>query len=175
MGIKFMSRAQFCTLTDITIEQLNSLKRRAQLPAVPNQDLPKEVVDERGYEAGLALLLIIANELHDRYDISREYAALIAVRARDMYSRWDEIAKTSEQVIAGKEVDKEILFAALDLSGLNDPTRQTFAIGTLREIVRQHPKVRNVLAISLTRAAATMRRRAKKANIDLHPFWQTPT
>ena len=86
MGIRFLSRSDYCSLAGLEVEQFNVLRRRDQVPSVPNLDLTEEVANERGYEASGALLLTIANELVERYEMSRECAARIAACGRIMFT-----------------------------------------------------------------------------------------
>jgi len=179
MGIKFLSRSDYCDLAGLSIEQYSILRRRDQLPTVPNLDLSDEVANKGGFEASGALYLIVANQLVETFEMSRESAARIAAYGRDMFDRWPEISATSAQVVAGQEPSQEILLALIDWQGAardkakakNRPVQKR-AVGTLREIVDEHPNARDIIAISLTRAAAVMRQRAAKARIDLTEFWE---
>ena len=167
-----------CSLAGLEVEQLNVLRRRNQVPSVPNLDLKEEVANERGYEAGGALLVIIANELADRYEMSRECAARVAAFSGIMFERWEEIAATSAEIASGEEPAREILFAVIDWPGVqrhgakNRPA-QKVAIGNLKEVADRHRDARTILAVSLTRCAALMRRRATKARINLDEFWKS--
>ena len=177
MAIQFLSRSKYCELAGLEIEQFNVLRRRDQAPSVPNLDLSEQVANERGYEAGGALLLIVANELVERYEISRECAARIATLGRQMFARWEVISATSAQVAAGKEPVFDILLAVIDWHVARDKAKnrpaQKVAVGTLKEIADQHANARDILAISLTRCAALMRQRAAKARINLDEFWRS--
>jgi hypothetical protein len=175
MAIQFMSRSDYCTLAGLEVEQFNVLRRRDQVPSVPNLDLSEQVANERGYEAGGALLLIVANELVERYEISREYAARIAEHGRLMFNRWGDVAATSAQVAAGKEPLLDILLAVIDWPGAasGKAKKPKVAVGTLKEIAEQHSNIRDIIAISLTRCAALMRQRAAKARINLDEFWRS--
>jgi hypothetical protein len=177
MGIRFLSRTDCCALAGLDVEQYKVLRRRDQVPMVPNPDLPEEVANARGYEARSALYLIIANELAERYEISRDYAAKMAAHAICMHDRWKEISATSAQLAAGKEPTHDILFALIDWWGFGQSKtkrRDTkAAVGTLAEIAHQHPGARDIIATSLTRCAALMRQRAAKARINLDEFWKT--
>lgn len=173
-----LSRSDFCKLVGLEVEQLNVLRRRDQLPLVPNPDLPEEVATERGYSAGMALSLIMANELAERYEMSRDCAARIAGYGLRAYQRWGDIFVTSAQVAAGKEPAFDVLFAVVDWPGVkrdrarNRPA-QKIAVGTLMEIAAQFPDAREIIAISVTRCAALLRQRAAKARIELGDFWAT--
>ena len=179
MDTASLSRTEYCRLVGLEVEQLNVLRRRDQLPAVPNLDLPEEVAHERGYSPGNALLLIVANELAERYEISRDSAARIAVHGWQAFRRWDDIFVTSAQVAAGKEPIADILLGVVDWPGVardkagNRPA-QKIAVGTLKEIAEQYPDARNIIAISLTRCAALLRQRAAKARINLGDFGRWP-
>lgn len=178
MGIQFLSRAEYCKLAGLEIEQYSILRRREQLPTIPSPDLSEEARNNGGFEAAGALYLIVADELVERYQLSRDSAAAIAANGLHMHSRWADISASSAQVGSGKEPDIEILFAVIDWPGLDrektskKPLR-TVAIGTLEEIADQHPRAHNIIAISLTRCAAVMRQRAAKARISLDEFWET--
>jgi hypothetical protein len=177
MGIQFLSRAEYCKLADLPVEQYSILRRRDQLPSVPNLDLPAKEANKRGFEAAGALYLIIATELVDRFEISRESAARIAAYGRNAFDRWQEISATSAQVANGKEPSSEVLLALIDWPGLTKERArgrppQKVAIGTLREIADQYADARNMIAVSLTRSAALMRQRAAKARINLDAFWE---
>ena len=143
MGIRFLSRTEYCSLAGLEVEQFNVLRRRDQAPSVPNLDLTEEVANERGYEASGAFLLIVANELVERYEMSRECAARVAACGRIMFSRWEEVAATSAEIAAGNEPAREILFAVIDWRGVardkatNRPA-QKVAVGNLKEVADQH-------------------------------------
>jgi hypothetical protein len=178
MGIQVLSRADYCKLAGLEIEQYSILRRRDQLPSVPNLDMPEEVANARGFEASGALYLNIANELVERYQTSRECAASIAAYARHMFARWADISATSAQVAAGQEPARDILFALIDWPGVardraKNKGQQKVAVGTLKEIADQHPSARDIIAISLTRCAAQMRKRAAKARINIDEFWES--
>jgi hypothetical protein len=171
-----LGRSDFCRLAGLEIEQYNVLRRRDQLPPVPNLDQPTELADNGGYSPGGALLLIIANELADRYEMSRECAARIAAYGLHAFRRWGDVFVTSAQVAAGREPTIDILLAVINWPGVaRDKAKyrmpQKVAIGTLKEIAEQHPDARDVIAISLTRCAALLRQRAAKTQIDLGDFW----
>jgi hypothetical protein len=176
MGIVFLGRSDFCKLAGLEVEQLNVLRRRDQVPPVPNRDLPEEFSNQSGYSPGSALLLIIANELAERYEMSRECAARIAAYGLQAFRRWGDVFVTSAQVAAGKEPLLDVLLGVIDWPGVardrakNRPP-QKIAVGTLKEIAEQHPDARDIIAISVTRCAALLRQRAAKARIDLGEFW----
>ena len=176
--VALLSRTDYCKLVGLEVEQLNALRRRDQMPSVPNLDLAKEVANERGYSPGSALVLIMANELAERYEMSRDCAAKIAAYGLRVYPRWGDIFVTSAQVAAGKEPDFDVLFGVVDWPGgsrdrVRNKPPQKVAVGTLKEIAEQHPDARNIVAISVTRCAALLRQRAAKARIDLGDFWAT--
>jgi hypothetical protein len=178
MGDRMLSRSEFCMLAGLEVEQFNALRRRDQIPIVPNTDLPEEVANERGYTPTGALLLIGANEFVDRYEMSRDCAARIASYGLRMFKRWDEISAGSAQLAAGKQPALDVLFGMIDWPGVARDTvknrsLQKVAVGTLKEIVDQHPSARDIIAISLTRCAALMRQRAAKARINLDEFWES--
>jgi len=176
MSMVPLGRSDFCRLAGLEIEQYNVLRRRDQLPPVPSRDRPTEVSDDGGYSPGGALLLIMANELADRYEMSRECAARIAAYGLQAFRRWGDIFVTSAQVAAGKEPTIDVLLGVINWPGVaRDKAKyrlpQKIAVGTLREIAEQHPDARDIIAISLTRCAALLRQRAAKAQIDLGDFW----
>ena len=175
MGVRMMGRADFCKLAGLDVEQYNSLSRRGQVPLVPNLDLPEEIANERGYSATGALILTIANELSDRYEMSRDRAAQIAMLSLNVFARWTDIAETSAQVAAGKMPATDILFAAIewpDMRPKKGDRRPKCAVGTLKEIAAKHPNTSGVIAVSVTRCAALLRQRAAQARIDLGDFWE---
>jgi hypothetical protein len=172
-----LSRTDYCKLVGLEVEQLNALRRRGQLPLVPNAYLPEEVANERGYSPGSALSLIMANELTERYEMSRDCAARIAAYGLRAYQRWGDIFVTSAQVAAAKEPAFDVLFAVIDwhcaAPDRKNRTAQKVGVGTLREIAAQFPDAREIIAISVTRCAALLRQRAAKARIELGDFWAT--
>lgn len=177
MGFKFVGRADYCKLVDLPIEQYNALRRREQVPMVPPPELPEDILNERGYEARSAIFLIIANELAERYEISRDSAAAIAVNAVVVHKHWKEIASTSAEVALGKEPTHDILFAVIDWPGFGRAKQKRLprpltAVGTLKQIAKQHPRAGHLLAISVTHCAALMRDRATKAGIDISEIWE---
>jgi hypothetical protein len=175
--ITLLSRTDYCKLVGLEVEQLNALRRRGQLPLVPNAYLPEEVANERGYSPGSALSLIIANELTERYEMSRDCAARIAPYGLRAYQRWGDIFVTSAQVAAAKEPAFDVLFAVIDwhcaARDRKNRTAQKVGVGTLREIAAQFPDAREIIAISVTRCAGLLRQRAAKARIELGDFWAT--
>lgn len=177
MGFRFLSRADYCKLVDLPVEQYNVLRRREQVPMVPPPELPEEIANERGYEARGALYLIVANELAERYEISRDSAAAIAVHALIVHDRWEDIASSSAEIASGKEPTRDILFAVIDWPGLGRAKRSRLrrpitGVGTLAEIAAQYPNASQLLAISVTHCAALMRQRAAKARIDISEIWE---
>ena len=175
MSVRMMSRADFCKLAGLEVEQYNALKRRGQIPLVPNLDLPEEIANERGYSPSAALALTIANELSDRYEMSRVRAAQIALYSLKVFDRWNDIAKTSAQVVSGKVPTADILFAAIECPGMRpkktDPQPKC-AVGTLKEIAAKYPNPSGMIAVSVTWCAALLRQRAARARIDLGDFWE---
>ena len=175
MSVPMMGRADFCKLVELEVEKYNALKRRGQVPLVPNLDLPEEIANERGYSPTAALALTIANELSDRYEMSRHRAAQVALYSLKVSDRWSDIAETSAQVASGKVPTAEILLAAIEWPGMrpkkNDP-RPTCAVGTLKEIAAKYPNPSGMIAVSVTRCAALLRQRAARARIDLGDFWE---
>jgi hypothetical protein len=175
MGVRMMGRADFCKLVGLEVEQLNVMRRRDQVPSVPNLNLSEEIANESGYEAGGALALIIANELAERYEISRKCAARIASFSRSLFLRWKEVSTTSAQLAAGKKPSAEILFAVIEWP-IGGPKRKAthskVAVGTLTEIADEYPNASTVIAVSATQCAALLRERADRARIDLEEFWK---
>lgn len=144
---------------------------------VPPPELPEEIANERGYEARGALYLIIANEFAERYEISRDSAAAIAINALVVHHRWEDISSSSAEIASGKEPTRDVLFAVIDWPGLGRSKQRRLprpktAVGTLAEIVEQYPNASHLLAISVTRCAALMRQRATKARIDISEIWE---
>ena len=176
MGMLPLGRSDFCRLAGLEIEQYNALRRRGQLPSMSNRDLPREMAGDGGFSPGGALLLIMANELTERYEMSRECAARIATCGLQAFRRWGDVFVTSAQVAAGKEPTIDVLLGVINWPGVaRDKTKnrplQKIAVGTLEEIAQQHPDAHDIVAISLTRCAALLRQRAAKAQIDLGDFW----
>ncbi len=175
MGIQMLGRADFCKLVGLEVEQYNALRRRNQVPLVPNLDLPEAIANERGYYPTAALALIIANEFTDRYDMSRDRSARIALYALQLFGhRWKAVAETSAQVAAGKKAYADILFAVIDWPGA--PPKKSnplpkIGVGTLSEIAAQYPNASSIIAVSATQCAALLRQRAARARIDLGDFW----
>ena len=175
MTIRMLGRSEFCKLTGLEVEQLNALRRRDQVPLVPNLDLPEEVANERGYAPFGAFALIIANELSERYGMSRDRSAEIASYSLRVHARWKQVAETSAQVAAGDEPTTDILFAAIDWPVAKPKKRgwvPKMAIGTLKEIGAAFPNASTIIAVSATRCAALLRQRAVRAGIDIEKFWE---
>ena len=174
MGPRMMGRADFCKLAGLEVEQYNALRRRDQVPLVPNLDLPEAIANERGFYPTGALALIIANEFTSRFDMSRDRSATLAMYSLGLYARWKDIAETSAQLAAGKKAYADILFAVIDWPGAppkkNDPPPK-IGVGTLSEIAAQYPNASSIIAVSATQCAALLRQRAARARIDLGDFW----
>jgi hypothetical protein len=176
MPVKMLGRAEFCALVDLEVEAYNSLHRRELVPLVPDLDLPESVRNERGYSPTGALALTAAIEFVDRFGLSREQAASIAVYALQLFGpRWKDVAGTSAALAAGKLPGEHILFGVVDWAGAPPKrgSRPNVAVGTLREIAGQYPTGENIIAISATRCAALLRQRAARAKIDLGEFWDS--
>ncbi len=175
MGIQMLGRADFCKLAGLEVEQYNALRRRDQVPLVPNLDLPEAIANERGYSPTGALALIIANELTERYDMSRDRSARLALYTLQLFGqRWNRVAETSAQLAAGKTAYADILFAVIDWPGARPKKKgppPKIGIGTLSEIASQYPNASSIIAVSATQCAALLRQRAARARIDLGDFW----
>lgn len=173
-GLK--SRNEFLALVGLELEAFNSLRRRDQLPQRPPYELSEEVADARGWSPIAALALVMALELVDRYELSRDRAADIASPVHAVLGRWADISRTSRQVADGKEPEFHVLFASLDLPSVK-PTKKRadpkIAVGTIKEITAEYPTATGIIAVSVTRCAALMRQRAARTKIDLRDFWET--
>jgi hypothetical protein len=173
-GLK--SREEFLALVELELEAFNSLRRRDQLPQRPPYELSEEMADARGWPTTSALALVIALELADRYDLSRNRAAEIAGPVYAVENRWADISRTSQQLADGTQPEFHVLFAALDVPGVK-PTKKvpfpTIAVGTLSEIAAGYPTAAGIISVSVTRCAALMRQRAARAKIDLSEFWES--
>jgi len=168
-------RAEHCALCGLEVEAYNALYRRGQVPLVPNLNLPESVRNERGYSPTSALALIIANEFVDRFDLSRDRAAELAVHSLALFGpRWGDVAKTSAAVAAGESPMADILLGVVDWTGAASKKRNrpNVALGTLPEIADQNPSAQNIIAVSATRCAALLRQRAARAKIDLGDLWK---
>src|SRR5205814_2592061 len=87
MSIVPLGRSDFCMLAGLEVEQYNALRRRGQLPSMSSRDLPTVMAGDSGFSPGGALLLIMANELAERYEMSRESAARIATYGLQAFRR----------------------------------------------------------------------------------------
>lgn len=176
MGLCFLSLPEFCAVAGHEVEQYNVLRRRGQVPMVPPPDLSEEALKQRGFEAGGALYLTVANELVEHYEMSRTSAATIAAKSIVCHGRWEEIASTSARLAERKDPPFHILFAVINwptVAHLPPKRGQPLcAVGTFKEIAEQYPNAHDVIAVSMTRCAALMRQRAAKARIDLTAFWE---
>ena len=173
-GLK--SRDEFLSLVGLEVEAFNSLRRRDQLPQRPPYELPEEMADARGWPTPSALGLIIALELADRYDLSRKRAAEIAAPVYAVEKRWADICRTGQQLADGHEPEFHILYAALDLPDVKPTKKQPFptiGVGTIIDIAAEYGSATGIICISVTRCAALMRQRAKRAKIDLSEFWES--
>jgi hypothetical protein len=173
MNARMLGRAQLCALCGLEVEAYNALYRRGLVPLVPNLDSPESVRNDRGYSPTGALALVIATEFVDRFGVSREEAARLAVNTLGLFrSRWEDVAKTSAEVVEGKPTE-DILLGVVDWTGdsPNERSRHNTAVGTLPEIATQYPFAQNIIAVSATRCAALLRQRAARAKIDLGDFW----
>jgi len=173
-GLK--SRDEFLALVGLEVEAFNSLSRRDQLPQRPPYELSEKAADARGRPTTSALALVIALELADRYDLSRNRAAEIAGPAYAVEKRWADISKTSQQLADGHEPDFHILYAALDVPGVKPTKKQPFptiCVGTISDIAAEYRNATGIICISVTRCAALIRQRAERAKIDLSEFWES--
>jgi len=187
-------RTKLLELCDITVEAFDSLRRRGQLPLMPTFDnlvlsqpgvptpdnMPE--YDARGWSPFMALALIIANDLVESYEVSRDLAAHIARRVYLVGQRWPEIREGSRALAQSKspldiELPRHIVLARVTgipgvkptiAEGKLDPT---IMIGTMEEIAAKHPKASGMIAVSITAAVAKMRKRAARAKVDLSPFF----
>jgi hypothetical protein len=173
MSFVMLGRESFCRLLGIEVEKLNSLRRRGQVPMVPNLDLPEEIANERGYSAHSALVLALALKFADQFEVSRDRAAELAKLALvALDKRWAEISQTSLEIIQGRS-PPHILFAAVEDSVPEDRRKAKVVpfCGTSAEIAAAHPQAVSVIAISASQCAARMRERARRHKIDLSGFW----
>lgn len=168
------SRAEFLVLTGLELEAFNSLRRRDQLPQSPPPFWSEEWQDAHGWSPWAALALVMALALADRYQLSRTRAAEVASRVGAINRRWRDISAASRVVAEGGQPDQDILFASLDLPNVH-PTKKlpdpTVDVGTLEELAAKYPTATGLIAVSVTRCAALIRQRAKKAKIDIPDFW----
>ena len=89
--------------------------------------------------------------------------------------RWADISRTSLQLADGNEPEFHVLFASLDLPGVKATKKRpdpTIVVGTMSEIAAEYPTATGMIAVSVTRCAALVRKRAARAKIDLNDFWE---
>jgi hypothetical protein len=168
------SRAEFLILTGLELEAFNSLRRRHQFPQSPPVDWSEEWQDAQGWSPLAALALVMALALADRYQLSRTRAAEIAAHVGVINRRWRDISAASREVAEGGEPEQDILFASLDLPDVHPTKKQpdpTVDVGTLEELAAKYPTTTSLIAVSVTRCAALIRQRAKKAKIHISNFW----
>ncbi len=186
-------RTKLLELADMTVDAFDSLRRRGQLPLMPTFDnlvlsqpgvptpdnMPE--YDARGWSPFMALALIIANDLVESYEVSRDLAAHIARHVYLVGQRWLEIAEGSKRLAEAKSPEIEppthiVLARVTDVPGVKPTIAKgkldpTIMIGTMEEIAAKHPKASGMIAVSITAAVAKMRKRAARAKVDLSPFF----
>jgi len=181
----YMPRSDFLRLCDLSVGTYTSLVQRQQLPLmpppadapgfllqeasypVPDSDL--EWFDARGWSPFAALAYLAEQAFVDEHKCSRDFATAIARRTLAVHQRWPEIAEAVDRGEArgDQHPHPNILLAAITC----DDGSRLVDIGTLQEIGSNHPSAAGIIAISLTKAALTLRRRAVEQNIDINGFW----
>lgn len=157
-----LSRDDYCRLTGIDLEMLKSLQRRDQVPTVPGPGA------QGNYTPLASVLMEIANEFADGQGINRTRAALLASHGFCIYSRWKEVAETSEALFSGQDVSAELFLAVAE-----DGRERSAFCGTIAQISRKFPSPVRLALANVSRAAAVVRMRAARDNIDLGDFWVT--
>jgi hypothetical protein len=174
MKLVMFGRDALCKLVGLEVEGLNSLRRRGQMPSVPNLGLDEKAVNEGGYDAFSALLLILALTFTDRFEVSRNRACELAGSAAGVLDkRWTEICRSSLDLAEGRRPAAHILFAVIEGSipkGRHKIKSIPFC-GTAAEMSAAHPDATNIIAISVSECAAEMRQRAREHQIALEEFW----
>ena len=82
------------------------------------------------------------------------------------YPRWPEVTAAADRLISGRR-HANILVAAH-----TEGDKRQAAIGPLAEIAEKWGNVESLIAVSVTEAAATLRRRASEHGIDISGFWE---
>ena len=195
------NRAALLELSGMSVEAFDSLRRRGQIPWQPTlnslllsqpgvptpDDIPE--YDAQGWSPFMALALILANDLVEQYDVSRDLAAHIARHIYLVGQRWPEIRDGSKQlaelrfaidVAPAYRLPAHIVLARVTDAPGQKPTRAkgkldpTVMVGTMEEIAAKHPKASGMIAVSVTAAVAQMRKRAAGARLDLSTFFNDP-
>lgn len=187
--IPFLTRAEFCRLTDLEINTFRQMRQRGQVPLVwrgdasfiiaemgashgpvAGDDPEKEAA--RGYTAGQAFCMILAGEFFRLYAVRREVAAFVAAHGNLMFSapEWRQIAETSAALQRGEKPDAEIFFGSFGRPN----GKAIYGVGRLAELAADVPDAIDALAVSVTRVGALMRERAAEHNIDISNFWTDP-
>lgn len=166
-----VSRADFLKLTKLDPEGLKSRARRGQLP------LPQTERQRNTYGAFEALLTLIVDDLAQALDCSLvKVSNIIHAHALALSLKWPEISHSSEDLFNGIEAD-EVLFGLLSHPVADQSHRYPYVLGTLDEIyseLKARPPVVRMVVLNVSRAAAVLRMRAAREEIDLGDFWAAP-
>jgi hypothetical protein len=180
----YLPRSSFLLLTNLTVGTYTSLMQRGQMPAMPPPpDAPAFVLQELGYKVhdseldfdargwapGSALAFIVAQMFVDQHTCSRDLATAVARGTAFMsrHSRWAKVTAAADRLISGRQ------HANFLIAARSEGDKRQAAIGTLAEIGEEWGDAENLIAVSLTQAAATLRRRASEHGIDIAAFWKT--
>lgn len=187
-----IDRTAFLALADLEVPAFYSLRRRDQFPQRPPLELGIDWDLTIGWSPITALAFIVSTALVERYAVSRDRAARIAAHTTRIISsskhKWPEVVAGAIAIVEGRaNPPPDILLASLDVPGIKsienlDPLiEQALArrlpdpvieIGTLAEIARKWPNASAMIAVSITRCAADMRKRAIRHKIELSDFWK---
>lgn len=157
-----LNRDDYCLLAGFDVETLKSLQRRGQVPTSPGP-----AADGR-YTPFAALLQVIANEFAEDQGINRTRAAFLAGHGHCLADRWTDVAESSETLFLGRQDPHVEMFLAIAEGGRG----RSATCGTLAQVSRKFPSPVRLALANVSRAAALVRMRAARHEINLNGFWE---
>lgn len=172
-----LTREQHCALAQMDIATFKDLRKRNLLPT---SDRTIDLARDRKYTPHATLMLIMAKDLFDVCNLSREAAARTARACLQLPLRWDAIARTSLAISRGEHTDDSIYCGYVEkvprtLEPEGTPawyaaSRAVHFCETYAGLAKFGP-IRRLVCVNASEIAARMRLRAEAANIDLEQFW----
>lgn len=169
-----LSRSEFCTITKLSVTSLENLARRNQLPFAVDQKK-----SGRGYTIFECFLCVFALSWSESFGMTRA-AQIVANLADPLAARWTDIRSTAEELNRPNEGVLELLGFIAERSSRSGKFSTIAKCATWTELANDSELIeasRDGLykitgALSASRSAALVQRRALQAGINLEEiFW----
>ena len=176
-----LDRADYLDLAELDIVNWRSYRANNLLPYGPASDSPSWLIgealpkieegwgDARGWSGKAVLAEILTKAFVTDYAMDRKRAIQITCKVTRCAAKWREISETSAAIASGKwgPHDPNILFGEAKSKG-----DVVTVVGTLGEIAARYPNTSRLAVVSVTEAAALMRKRSREFDIPIRRFWQ---